>query len=241
MRNWLWLSIACGLLAGSVARGDFLITSERETFISGPYAGDDQITFRVQNTGTGLTSGTSKLLALDVTMSAYTCYLGPGAFSPPGHLFIHTYDADGSGINDDADFADLGGATPTLSYIRAGPRSGFTVVSTTPIYNSPDDPVAIKNPTAYSDGQSVSQFEVVGAPNLTTGGVDDRQPVVFAAAVVPHGEFVMLNGVLAAEAGAPVPIVPLLPVSPDPPSCPEPWALGAVIVPAVLLARRRSP
>src|SRR5436309_1724943 len=71
MRNCVQLCIACGLLAASVTRADFIITSVRTSITSGPFAGDDQEMFRIQNDGQGITAGTSKLLAFDVTMKAY--------------------------------------------------------------------------------------------------------------------------------------------------------------------------
>ena len=227
------------MLAVSVARADFIITSTATVISSGPFAGDEQMTFRIQNDGQGLTAGTSKLLALDVTMKAYTCFLGPGGPPPNGHLFIHAYDADGSGINDDADFAGLGGSAQALSYIRAGTVGEFTIVSTNPPYNSPDDsyPAVYRNPTPYVDGQSVSQFEVVGAVNFVQAGIDDRVPVPFAVAVLPQGETVLLNGLIVAESGPPVPFNSVLPLTPD---CPEPSCVGAVIALAGLLVRLRS-
>ena len=227
--------VVCLLVTVPAARADFLITSTRVRITDGPYAGDDQITFRTQNTGTGQTAGTSKLLAMDVAMTAYPCINLFG--TPSGHMFIHTYDADGSGLNDDADFADQGGNLMPLSYIRAGSRTSFVLVATTPPFNSPDDIVSVHSAKPYTDGQWVSQFEVVGAVNLTGGGINATQPIPFAAAVVPAGEFVLVNGLFGAEAGDLIPFQTLLPVSP--PDCPEPSAIGILVGFASAWRRKR--
>ena len=110
--------------------------------------------------------------------------------SSPGGLFIRTYDAEGSGLLDDADFAGEN-ATPTASYIRVG-GTGFFVAGTTP--SAATD--------KYHDLQLVPGFEVSGA--LIGGGVAANAAggTRVAVAVVKKKGAVTLKGKLAGEKGA---------------------------------------
>ena len=137
----------------------------------------DLVTFYARNNDTGATAGTHDLLAVDATLSS------------PGGLLIRTYDGDGTGLLDDADYAGEN-TTPTASFIRVGGPS-FLVVSTTPSARK----------RKYRDKELVSSFEVAGA--LFGGGIaaNSAGGTRIAVAVVAKGSSVMLAGQLAAEKG----------------------------------------
>ena len=218
------IALAAGLSVASAARADFVIVGSQNPITSGPYSGDSMTTFTIQNSGLGATAGTSRLVALDVTMRA----LGSNG---EGHLLIHTLDYEDSGTKDDADFSNLGQNPQPLSYIRFGSIYQWTLVTTSPPFSSPDDDANFKSNTPYTDGQALAQFEVAGfVPN----GLDDRSPMPFAAAVVPEGEFVELSGLAGAESGQPQSIMYVPPV-------PEPAHLSTVAaIAAACRLRRRS-
>ena len=217
------LAANAGLALTGMAKADFLITSTR-TPGTGMFAGDDVIQWKVQNTGTGVTAGTTKLLAVDITMSSP---------DPNPKFFIRTFDSTGGNESTptDADLANQGGNSPSGSFVRAGSATGFTIVSTNPNYQGPDSGSAVTNPTPYTDGQALTSFEVVGSPGLTTGGVSAINPILFAQSVVPPGQVVQLSGLMGAETGPPVPIG----------NFPEPSSLGLLMLgaTATLVRRRR--
>jgi hypothetical protein len=67
-KRYLSLAAAAGLVLTGVAKADFIIIGSR-TAGTGMFAGDDVVQWKVQNSGTGTTAGTTKLLALDVAMT----------------------------------------------------------------------------------------------------------------------------------------------------------------------------
>ena len=222
--NALLIALAA-LLVGGMARADFIVTATR-TAGTGMFTGDDVIQWFVQNDGLGVTAGTHKLLALDVTMSS--C-------DPNGKFFIRTFDSSGGGESTptDADLANQGGENPSGSFVRAGSATGFTIVSTNPNYQGPDAGVVVHNPTPYTDGQALNSFQVVGSPGLTTGGISAINRILFAQSVVPHGQQVRLAALMGAETGDPIPILS---------TCfPEPASLTLLPLGlALTLPRRRS-
>jgi hypothetical protein len=205
MRKYAVLAAAAGLALTSVANADFKF-SFTTTPGTGQFDGDDIIQWKVQNDGTGVTTGTTKLLALDVTQMSTDA-------NPK--FFIRTFDSTGGNETTptDADVANQGGNNPSGSYVRAGSASGFTIVSTNPNYQGPDSGAAVTNPTPYKDFQSLPSFQVVGAPSLTTGGVSAVNPILFAQSVVPHGQEVTLTGAVGAESG---PTIPFTVSNPEP-------------------------
>lgn len=225
MPRFVSFAAVFALLPAGIAKADFIVTYSRLAG-TGMFAGDDVIRWAVENTGTGTTAGTHKLLALDVTMSSPE----PGVV-----FFIRTFDSTAGTEpvpeGTDADLANLGGENPSGSYVRAGSPSGFTIVSTSPDYLGPDSGATPHNPTPYTDGQSLKSFQVVGSPNLTNGGVDASNPILFAQSVVPQGHQVMLSGFLGAETGDPQPFTAI--------TQPEPVNLGLVSLALVLILNRR--
>lgn len=141
------------------------------------HAGMDLVSFYARDNGTGAWAGTHNLLAVDATLSS------------PGGLEIRTYDSEGSGKADDADFAGEN-AAPTGSFIRVG-GPAFFAASSSPVANG----------DKYHDLQLVPAFEVAGT--LPGAGVpaDSGAGARIAVAVVPHGSPVTLAGKLAAEKG----------------------------------------
>jgi hypothetical protein len=228
MRKYAVLAAAAGLALTGVAKADFIIDHTRVAITSGQFSGDDMVTFTVTNNGLGNTVGTSKLLAVDVTM---------GSTDANPKFFIRTYDNDGSGINDDADLAGNAG-TPLGSFVRAGTTAQFTIVSSNPPLNSPDDQVTTKANAPYTDGQSLPGFEMVGAANLTGGGVNVATPKTFAVAVVPTGQQVHLSGLLGAESGDALPFTADAPGT----NVPEPTSLGLLTLGlgGLMVRRRRA-
>lgn len=230
------------LAAVPAAQGGFEVTLTRAHIIQGSYAGDDQVTFLARNDGLGQPPGTSKFIALDVTMAAYS---SPAATSGPadGHLFIHSYDADphfnDSGLNDDADLANMGDHSIPLSYIRGGPAQASPIALTNPSIHSPDDVgTPDKNPTPYTDGQSLSQFQVIASASLTTGGTNAIRPAPFAFAVVPQTETVVVSGRFGAELGDPV-FFPTTASVPLPDVPPTGLGLAITVLVALAVSRRR--
>jgi len=142
----------------------------------------DIVTFYVRNNGVGATAGTRDVLAVDAMLAS------------PSGLLIRTYDGEGSGLLDDADFAGEN-ATPTASYIRVG-GTGFFVASTTPAART----------DKYKDMQLVPSFEVAGT--LFGGGVaaNSAGGTRIAVSVVKKGGAVTLTGKIAAEKGMAVPV-----------------------------------
>lgn len=151
----------------------FVITSTRLVWQTDP--SKDVITFFARDPGTGSLAGSSRLIAEETTLAS------------PGGLVIRTYDDEGSGKADDADFAGRS-ATPKASYISLGPT--MFVASTVP--------TATDN--SYHDFQLVSQFEVSGAVFAGVAATTGRGAVI-AVAVVPHGSAVNISGQLSADQG----------------------------------------
>jgi hypothetical protein len=217
MRKYAVLAAAAGLALAGVAKADFVITQSTSTATI--FGSTKQVTtFQIVNTGTGATAGTTKLLAADLWLQSVAGAVPTATPNVPwttgqanGHLFIHTFDQDSSGTNDDADFENLGNANPPASFVRFGGGTSWTHVSSTPPQNSPDDSVTVKNTTPYTDGQSLGEFEVVGSSNLTGGGTSDTTPKTIAVAVTDPGETVRLVGQVGAESGAPVLVDSLVP------------------------------
>ena len=230
MRNYAVLAAGAGLALTGAAKASFIVT-DTITFGTGMFAGDYVFTFKVKNDGIGDTAGTSKLLALDVKMEAEDPR--DQSVDPNGKFFIRTFDSTGGNeVNpSDADLADQGPESPSGSYVRAGSAAGFTVVSTTPNYQSPVSEAAVHNPTDYTDGQWLHSFEVVGLPGLTTGGLNASSPITFAQAVVPEGQPVILSGQFGAESGSPHAFEVITFV-------PEPASVGLIGVGALGLLRR---
>jgi len=227
MRKYAVLAAAAGLALTGLAKADFIVTNTKSAG-TGIFAGDDVYTWKVQNDGTKLTAGTTKLLALDVTMS-----------SPDGgKFFIRTFDSTGGNESTptDADLANQGGNSPAGSFVRAGSATGFTIVATNPNYQGPDSGNAVHNPTPYSDGQALDSFQVVGSPGLTTGGVSAVNPITFAQSVVPAGQKVHLAGLFGAETGDPQPFTA------DNVAVPEPASLGLLSLGlgGLMVRRRRA-
>lgn len=151
----------------------FVITDTRSIWQVDP--SKDIITFYALDPGTGPLAGSSRLIAEESTLAS------------PGGLVIRTYDDEGSGKNDDADFGGRS-TTPKASYISLGPS--MIVASTTP--------VATDN--SYHDFQLVNQFEVSGALIAGAPATTGRGAVI-AVAVVPHGSAVTISGKLSADQG----------------------------------------
>jgi len=164
-----------GLLFGQQVIPPYTVTATR---VTDPLDHTkDIVTFYVRNNGVGASAGTRDVLAVDATLSS------------PSGLLIRTYDADGSGLLDDADFAGEN-TTPTASYIRVG-GTGFMVISTAPSARTDQ----------YEDMQLVPSFEVAGT---LFGGVaaNSASGTRIAAAIVKKGGAVTLAGQIAAEKGS---------------------------------------
>lgn len=151
----------------------FIITSTRSVWQFD--SSKDVITFYARDPGTGSLAGSSRLIAEETTLSS------------AGGLLIRTYDDEGSGKNDDADFAGKS-ASPKASYINLGPTTFVASTSPTATDNS------------YHDFQLVSQFEVSGAVLAGVSATAGRGAVI-AVAVVPHGSVVNISGQLSADQG----------------------------------------
>jgi hypothetical protein len=167
-----------GLLFGQQVIPPFTILSKR---ITDPLDHTkDIVTFYVRNNGYGAAAGTKNVIAIDATLASSS------------GLFIRTYDVDGSGLLDDADFAGEN-ATPTASYIRVG-GPAFVVASTTPSAKT----------DAYHDMQTVKSFEVAGALLGSGALANAAGGTRIAVAVVAKGAAVSISGQIAAEQGKPV-------------------------------------
>jgi MYXO-CTERM domain-containing protein len=121
------------------------------------------------------------------------------------------------------------------SYVRFGSPAQFD-------YFFPVGFVPAENSQTFTDGQSISGFEVTSLViNPTTSGLDDTVATQLAVAVVPTGQGVTFSGSAAAhqgntatfsitDAGGPL----------TPAAVPEPAALGLLSLGALFLRRTRN-
>ena len=190
MRRYALLAVALGLAcAAAPAKADFVL-SDTAALVGD---GTERINFYARNTGT---SGSgSKVVALDLTLAAFSDQAG----TKPANLVIKfvstdadsTADLTGAGATDpyhsDRSFINLLGNPPSNP-------SQFTVVDTSP-KNTHDN---------YSGG--VTHFEMVGAqlfhpPDGTVA--NNGRGALVAVAVLEGGGFAKISGLLGGDVGPP--------------------------------------
>ena len=235
-------------LSGVSARADFVFQHSRTAITSGMFAGDDLVELDVLNDGTQSTGTT--LLAATVVLESFD----PAGKTVPGRFFIRSYDSDGTGrhngaspssdpTDNDMDVSGIGGESPLGTYVRFGNPAQWTFGSH-PTFLSSDDPSYVANPKdanypasgKYSDGQALAgPLQVIGAANLTGGGLTDSTFTPLAFAVVPHLQTVRFDVNIAGLVGPAYTGPPL-----DDPSSPEPGSLGLLGLAGMAMAGRRS-
>jgi hypothetical protein len=224
------------------------VLDNRRIVGTGTMAGFDIVQFFVRNTGTGLQTGTTKLLATDLTVMSNNDQLNPSAAGVAARLKFDFRDIDQSDTVGDANILGAGlapaGTGLQGSYVRIGALGSVTV----PPGDAGFDPAP---PARLSDNNGDSEpdndpaakfanlksFRVVlfntAAPDATSasnGGLG----AFLAEAVVPTGVAApRIVGGISAEQGASVPIDYTAPI-------PEPTTLTVLGLGAMgLLGRRR--
>ena len=208
-------AVALGLGA-PVANADFVFQHRRSVITSGMFAGDDMVELDVRNDGQNGT-GTA-LIAATVVFESFDPATGQ---TVPGQFFTRAYDSDGTGrhnggspssdpTDNDLDVAGIGGELPLGTYARFGNPTQWTFGSH-PTFLSSDDPNYVSNPKdvnypasgKYADGQALAgPLQVIGAANLTGGGLGDTAFASLALAVVPHNQPVRFDVNVAGFVGS---------------------------------------
>lgn len=247
MKLRVLLAAVLGLTLSSVwARADFVFLHNRTTITSGMFAGDDVVELDVKNDGTHGTGTT--LLAATVVLESFD----PTGKTFPGQFFIRAYDSDGTGrhnggdpssnpTDNDMDVSGIGGESPLGTYVRFGNPTQWTFGSH-PTFVSSDDANYVGNPKdatypasgKYSDGQALAgPLQIIGAANLTGGGITDTSAMPLAFAVVPRFQPVRFDVNIAGSVGPSY----TGPAIDDP--FPEPASLGLLSVAGITVAVRR--
>jgi len=194
MRKLALATAAALALGGSVAQADLTITSVRT-----PNAANtlDTVTFSLKNDLSGVTAGKDNLVAANLAVYAPTSLNGQ-TFADNG-LIITSDDSGADGASGSAFIAGLvGSGFSRLNITGLAPLGG----SSNQVLNLDGTVDAGGNHVTYTDGQKVAGIAAFlqTSPGQTFTAAQWSTGVVFARAIVPHGDPVeVLNTTLAGD------------------------------------------